>query len=38
MRDILDTAYYIIDGNSVQELEELHVINDLGVITRATLC
>jgi len=37
MRDILDTVYYIIDGNSVQELEKVHVINDLGVIFDSSL-
>jgi len=31
--DILDIVYYIIDGNSVQELEKAQVINDLGVIS-----
>jgi len=35
LKDILDTVYYIIDGNSVQELEK--VINDLGVIFDSSL-
>jgi len=29
--------YYIIDGNSVQELEKVNVINDLGVIFDSSL-
>ena len=37
MRDILDTVYYIMDGNSVQELEKVHVINDLGVTFDSSL-
>jgi len=32
MRDVLDTVYYILDGKNVQELEKVHVFNDLGVI------
>ena len=32
VRDKIDTAYYITEGNSVQELERVHSINDLGVI------
>jgi len=37
MRDILDTVYYITDGSSVQELEKVHVINDLGLIFDSSL-
>ena len=38
MRDKIDTAYYITEGNSVQELERVHSINDLlGVIFDSAL-
>ena len=37
MRDKIDTAYYITEGNSVQELERVHFINHLGVIVDSAL-
>ena len=37
VRDKIDTAYYITEGNSVQELERVHSINDLGVIFDSAL-